>query len=65
MARRRSHPPRARKGRNGDSVAPPKNDVALAVGPSDSVGELASEMSAPAPTDEMAALDAGWDDIGS
>jgi hypothetical protein len=29
------------------------------------VGELASEMSAPAPTDEMAALDAGWDDIGS
>jgi len=46
-------------------VAPPKNDVAVAASPSDSVGELVSELPAPAPVDEMAALDAGWDDIGS
>ena len=69
MARRRSNPPRGRKGRNADSVAPPQSDVAVVVvDPTDSVtvlADLAHETTPAPPMDEMAALDAGWDDIGS
>ncbi len=66
MSRRRSHPPRGRKARNADSEAP-RSDVATAVAPqTDSVSELVREVAAtPSVSDELAALDAGWDDVGS
>jgi hypothetical protein len=65
MARRRSHPPRARKGRNADSEAPQQQDVAVAVSQPDPVADLVREVAPAAPVDEMAALDAGWDEVSS
>ena len=55
MARRRSHPPRARKGRNADSETPQQQDVAVVVSQPDSVAELVRETAPPAPVDELAA----------
>jgi hypothetical protein len=64
MARRRSHPPRARKGRNAESEAPPQQqDVAVAVSQPESITELVREVAPASPVDELAALDAGWDEI--
>jgi hypothetical protein len=68
MARRRSNPPRARKGRNG-SEAPPRRDSDVAVvvvEPTDSVSvltNLATDVTTAAPVDEMAALDVAWDEL--
>jgi hypothetical protein len=69
MSRRRSNPPRARKDRNTDSEAPPQADTA-ATPTTETVSMIrltthATEvLSKAAPEDEMAALDAGWDDVG-
>jgi hypothetical protein len=63
MARRRSQPPRARKGRNAGSEAPQKQDVAVTPSQHDSVAELVREVAPAAPVDELAELDAGWDEI--
>lgn len=66
MTRRRSHPPRGRKARNADSEAPRQDVAAVAVTQTDSVSELVREAAAtPSVSDELAALDAGWDDVGS
>jgi hypothetical protein len=66
MSRRRSNS-RARKERN--SVAPPP--VEAAPGPTTETISMirlttsADEVTAVAPPDEMAELDAGWDDVAS
>jgi hypothetical protein len=68
MSRRRSHS-RARKERNADSVAPPPVDAAP--GPTTETISMirlstsAEEVSAAPPQDEMAVVDAGWDDVAS
>jgi hypothetical protein len=69
MSRRRSNSPRARK-RNAESEAPPQTDVAS--GPTTETVSMirltthADEVSAAAsPADEMAAVDAGWDEVAS
>jgi hypothetical protein len=69
MSRRRSHPPRARKDRNAASEAPPQADVAAAP-TTEAVSMVrltthADEVTATPPEDEMAAVDAGWDDVAS
>jgi hypothetical protein len=64
MSRRRSHPPRGRKARKTETEAPPQ-DVAVVTAQADSVSELVGESVAPpAAVDELAALDAGWDEVG-
>jgi hypothetical protein len=69
MSRRRSQSPRARKERNTESEAPPPADVP-GTPTTETVSMIrlttkASEVSVPAPEDEMAALDAGWDEVAS
>ena len=69
MSRRRSHPPRARKERNAASEAPPPADV-TPTPTTEAVSMVrlttqAGEVAAAPPEDEMAAVDAGWDEIAS
>jgi hypothetical protein len=59
---RRSRPPRTRKSRNTDSPAPQVESIASVAPPSDSVDEVAPRPLT-APVDELAALDAGWDEL--
>jgi hypothetical protein len=69
MSRRRSNSSRARKERNAESVAPPPVDAAP--GPTTETVSMirlstsADDVSAAPPQDEMAAVDAGWDDVAS
>ncbi len=65
MSRRRSHPPRARKGRNADSEAPPQHDSGVILSQPDPVSEIVRGAAPASSDDEMAALDAGWDEIAS
>jgi len=57
---RRDRPPRARKSRN--SQAPQVEDGASVAPPPGATAEAESRPSQ-APVDEMAALDAGWDEL--
>ena len=64
MSRRRSHAPRARKSRNTESEAP-RAELAVAASPPDRVSELVRITEAPPSElhDELAAVDAAWDDL--
>jgi hypothetical protein len=59
---RRSRPPRTRKSRNTDSPGPPFESTASVAPPSDTVEETGPRP-LQAPVDELAALDAGWDEL--
>ena len=58
MSRRRSHPPRARKARNPESEAP--QPTASSLHPA---AEVVRDTSPPSLSDELAELDAGWNEL--
>jgi hypothetical protein len=60
MSRRRSRSQRPPKA--GTSEAPAPKGAALSAA-ADSVEELAPEPASATPTDELAAVDAGWDEL--
>jgi hypothetical protein len=62
MSKRRSRSQRPQKARN--SEAPPK-DVPVVARVANRSEEQLSETAAPSPTDELAELDAGWDQLVS
>jgi hypothetical protein len=62
MSKRRSRSQRPQKARN--SEAPPKHEPVVTRAGDPSEGRM-SEPTAPSPTDELAALDAGWDQLMS
>jgi hypothetical protein len=59
---RRSRPPRTRKSQGSDSQAPQVEGVASVAPPQEAVND-AGPRPPEAPVDELAALDAGWDEL--
>jgi len=60
---RRSRPPRAHKARGRDSEAPPREVSGVVPIAHDGRDARHDSGVAPAPVDELAALDAGWDEL--
>jgi hypothetical protein len=61
MSTRRSRPPRARKSRHPE--AQQAQDVAIVIPRADPVEQLALAAGDPSTTSELAALEAGWDEL--
>jgi len=60
MSTRRSRPPRGRKARNSEV---PQNDVLVAPRARDVLDAMAREAPAGTVAEELAALEAGWDEL--
>jgi hypothetical protein len=62
MSKRRSRSLRPEKARNSE---PPAQKLQAAAAPTDHIEEHAPERVGPGPADELALLDAGWDELPS
>jgi hypothetical protein len=61
MSSRRSRPPRGRKSRNPEA---PASEIPVIIPPTSRPVDMASVAGSPEPpSDELAALEAGWDEL--
>ncbi len=60
MSSRRSRPPRGRKSRNPEALP---NDVPVIIPPAARTVDIVASTAPDGPRDELAALEAGWDEL--
>ena len=60
MSSRRSRPPRGRKSRNPEA---PSSDIPVIIPPAGRAVDISVASSGEGPRDELAALEAGWDEL--